>query len=125
MKDLIEEIVQTALDLKEVVGINYKTDLIPMAIELHKLQAAQEANELFKKAHVISATDAYPTALESIAIQLGFKTKRENQAILNDISFLDKTSWADIELLKKQGFEPKDKNASILEAIKEMKKFTF
>lgn len=43
--------------------------------ELLKLAMQHQRNRILVAAFVISPTDAYPGAIEAIAIQLGFKTK--------------------------------------------------
>lgn len=72
MKTLINEVSETVKILENDLPNLTEKEIIHLAIELHKLQAAQEANELFKKAFVMYNTDEYPGALEAIAIQLGF-----------------------------------------------------
>jgi len=83
MKELILDVIETYKILKLEKSINQtNAEWFNQAIELHKLKESRTANELFKKANVISSNDTYPSALEAIAIQLGFQLNKERGTIL-------------------------------------------
>lgn len=83
MEDLIKEILATKKILeKEFPQILTHVEYFKLAIEMHKIKEANEANELFKTANAISSSNLYPPALEAIAIQLGFQKNQERGTIL-------------------------------------------
>ncbi|NWJ49755.1 MAG: histidine kinase [Bacteroidetes bacterium] len=53
-----------------------KLDYVLTDFEALKIALESERNYLIKTAFVITVSDEYPTALEAIAIALGFKIKK-------------------------------------------------